>query len=150
MTPELNIDRATGALVIDSIDTPIAHGMHRDEVLRALAPFHAGGTDHRNGHEWLRFAPLKIGGHPGVAALCFFESRLASVSIGVELPDQELYEDWPTRESSQREVAFMKKFLKAQLGKKSVGGAIDMPWGVAWASFDEKGFCASAGLRYQC
>jgi hypothetical protein len=71
------------------------------------------------------------------------------VSFGVSLPDVQLEHGWPTRESSQIEVAFMNEFFHVQLKKKAVFGRIKMPWGVAWSSFDEKGFCASSGLRYK-
>ncbi len=148
MTAALAIERSTGAICVYSIEERIVGGMSRDAAMTLLSRFYLGNIDHKNDYEWLSFGSMTINDIPAGMSLCFFKSSLKSVSFGVSLPDMQLEQNWPTRESSQREVAFMKAFLQEQLGKKSVRGGFAMPWGEAWSSFDEKGFCASSGLRY--
>jgi hypothetical protein len=147
--PEITIDRNTGAVCVASIEVRIVDGMARDAVVSQLSGFYRGNTDHRNGYEWLSFGDMAIKDMPAGISLCLFEGRLEHVSFGVSLPDMQFEQNWPTRESSQREVSFMREFLREQLGRKCVRGGIAMPWGEAWSSFDEKGFCASSGLRYK-
>lgn len=149
MTAALTIEGSTGAICVASVEARIVDGISRDEAMSLLSALYVGNTDHRNGYEWLSFGSMTINEMPAGISLCFFEGRLQSVSFGISLPEMQLEQNWPARESSQREVSFMKAYLREQLGKAPARGVYAMPWGEAWASFDEKGFCASAGLRYK-
>jgi hypothetical protein len=150
MKPALTIDPATGAVCVSSFEGRIVGGMSRDALMALLSPLYCDNQDHQNGYEWLSFGSMTVNEMPAGISLCFFKDRLQSVSFGVSLPDMQLEQNWPTRGSSEREVAFMKAYLREQLGKAPTRAGYVMPWGEAWASFDEKGFCASSGLRYKC
>ncbi|GAA0495909.1 hypothetical protein GCM10009097_09900 [Pigmentiphaga daeguensis] len=100
------------------------------------------------GYEWHHYHGASFGGLPCSFALCYHLGSLQQLNFGVSITDAEIVGGWPTRASSEREIAFVRMELAQQLGRSFSLGGEHFPWGEVWSSFDAKGACASSGLRY--
>ena len=101
-----------------------------------------------HGYIQLSVANVAFGGRPAGLSMYFHQGKLEMVTLGVSLPDDELLEDWPTEESSMRQVMFLRKELERQLLVTFEQGVARFSWGSAWSRFDPKGFMATAGVTY--
>lgn len=128
--------------------TALGAGAAQSDVREKLTPLVRGERDHRNGYVWLDLGGLTFGDKPCGLSLCFYESRLAEASWNIRLPGEELEGGWPTRVSSEAEIAFVRDELTRQLGIGLHSGAVTLPWGEVWSLFDEKGYSAANGLRW--
>ena len=137
-----------GSLQLTECDFLIVDGVSRDAAMSGLAEFYTSNTDYKNGYEWLHFSEVTFGERPAGFSLCFHNGFLVSMHFGVSLPDDEDFMEWPTQETSERQVAFIRRVLKKQLGRSFTTGSESFKWGGMWASFDHRGFQASAGLNY--
>jgi hypothetical protein len=150
MVPALAIVPNDGSLRIEGCPVVICRNLSREEAAAGLSQFYRSQTDHGNGYEWLVFGGVSFGGRPCGFSLCFHRGRLTQVHWGVSLPNAPQAGGWPTREAIDAEIAFVRGILQQSLGRSFVSGEERFPWGIVWATFDSKGFQASAGVRYRC
>lgn len=148
MHHEMTIDPATGAVSLYGISLVLKAGLARDVVAAELAAFFRSERDLRNGYVWLELERLSFGGKPAWVSVCFHQGRLSELHWSVSLRDDVSDTSWPTREESDREVAFLRAVLHPMVGRSFASGGETFPWGVMWANFDERGGFAGAGLRY--
>lgn len=148
MQHAMTIDPTAGAVSISGITLVLGAGLAREAVAAELAALYRSDQDHRNGYAWLHFAGLSFGGKPAWLSVCFHQGRLSELHWSVSLRDDVSDTSWPTREESDREVAFLRAALHPMVGRAFSSGGETFPWGVMWASFDERGGFAGAGLRY--
>lgn len=147
--PSLSISAKDGSIHIEECALVITKGLVRDVAADKLSQFYVSNIDHKNGYEWLRFNGVSYGGQPCGFSLCFLHGEMAIMNFGVSLPNMKLEDGWPTRETIDQEISFVRKEMAKQLGRTFQYGPERFSWGVAWSSFDAKGVCASAGLRYE-
>jgi len=148
MLPALTIDPEKGTLSISGCALSLSRKLPRDEVLEGLSPYYSESLDHYNGYQWLSFEHVSFGGQPCGFSVCFHNDALEAVHFGVSLPNDELESGWPTLATIHNQVAFMRTELKKQLRRTLVDGSLTFAWGVVWCRYDQRGFMASAGLRY--
>jgi hypothetical protein len=91
---------------------------------------------------------ISIEGVSGGFALGFHFNQLIQIHIGASVQSSGTENSWPTRESTEQEVRFLKNSFRRQLSRSFQTGHEEFSWGSAWAKFDPKGFSASAGIRY--
>lgn len=148
MTAAFAIDARTGDVLIGELR--LTPHQSKAEIEPQIAHLVKGSRDHGNGYEWLNLGGLSFAGHPAGVGLCFHEGRFEQASWNVLLPDAREEGGWPTREASDDEVAFVRDTLARDIG---FDPARKLPmifgWGEIWSAFDEKGGCASHGLRYR-
>jgi len=121
----------------------------RRAALEGLASLVRGQIDHHNGYEWLTLDELTLAGLPCGLSLCFQFGRLKEVHWSVALPNEDLQDGWPTREAIDDEIVFLRNFLSKEFGRSFQSGCERFAWGEVWVKFDDKGFCATSGLRYR-
>ncbi|MHB8862774.1 MAG: hypothetical protein ACYC6N_10235 [Pirellulaceae bacterium] len=148
MKNALTFSPLDGSLHISDCAVEIGPNLTKAQAYVAFASFHPTKVDHGNGYAWLTLHGMNLGGHPCTISLGFFGERLERVHWGVELSDAILEEGWPTRETSEKEIQFVRTHLGAVFQRSFRKGEETFPWGVAWSTFDSKGFSASSGLRY--
>lgn len=144
----LTIDQQSGAIHISGIDVAIGKGMSKIDASNALKPLFDRNRDHGNGYSWLCFSKVKFGLMPTSFNLCFLTDVLERITFSVALPNERLEQNWPTRESSEREVKFVRLQLNAQIQYDLTTNQTEYPWGSVYSYFDEKGFMAASGLHY--
>jgi hypothetical protein len=147
MTPSVHIDVTNGSVNLGSQHT-IRRGSSQADLETMLGEFKAGDLDYGNGRSWLYLHDLTFGEMPCQLALLFREKRLAEIHFAVALPDAPIESGWPTLEAINNEIAFVRKALHVQLKRRFRNKAERFGWGVAWSSYDERGFRATAGIRY--
>jgi hypothetical protein len=150
---EIQLDAATGSIRIGAFTPTISGELQQHAFEDGYQNAISGSRGMGNGYVWIglgnKVTAITLDGALAGLSLCFFEGRLESVSFGVELPSDVFESNWPTQETSLRQAAFLRESLGKKLGRKILRSGSSFPWGDVWASFDEKGFCASAGLRYK-
>lgn len=144
--PSLSFGIDDGSISIG--DFVLSRGTRLSDAAESLQRFSSGQKDHRNGYEWLYYKGLLLGGYPCALALCFFKLELTAVHWGIELPNAELQDGWPTREAIDEEIRVMREILSQTFDRIFAKGEETFPWGSVWSLFDAKGFQPSAGLRY--
>lgn len=142
---DIQVRARDGSVGVGSV--VLQSGMSLQVVRQSLQAHPQSEDDLRNGYLWLSIGRVALGGCPAGLGLCFHREKLETVTFGVSLPDDQLFENWPTEETSRRQVKFMQQELARQLGRPFRGHA-RFRWGNVWANFDVKGFMASAGLTY--
>ena len=142
------IDRA-GCLRLTNPSFMLGRNAEYEPCRATLAPLVRGKRDYGNGYCWLTLNRMTFGGEPCGAALCFFENRLKEAAWSVSLSTQKLEGGWPTKESSDAEIAFIRGELVRQLGRSLPTGLARFDWGEVWSIFDEKGYSARSGLRWR-
>jgi len=147
MAYDLAVDPANGALTLAGWAT-IGAGQPRSALEPALRPLIKGELDHRNGYVWLTIGGLAFGGLPCTLGLCFNGGAVSEAGWNLEMPDAVLEHGWPTRETSDREVAFCRQVLAGQIGREVPEEGLAFAWGRLWCAYDDKGGTASTGLRY--
>lgn len=149
VTHPLRIDPSSGDIHLHGFEQPVQAHLHAGDARSRFASLIAREWDHGNGYAWIGLSgPLRLQEMRASMSLCFFEERLTQVMLGVALPDDEEEEGWPTEQTSQRHVGFLRRALGKQLGQDMASGRAELPWGTVWAHFDMKGFMATAGVRY--
>ncbi|OBU70481.1 hypothetical protein A9K58_00600 [Stenotrophomonas maltophilia] len=148
-TLPITLDPADGSIQLGSLPALICPALSLDHARIAFAAWVHGERDVGTGYHWLSLHRLSLGGAPAGMSLCFHGQQLDVVTMGVDLPGAALEDGWPTQATINAEVAFMKRRLGAMLGRKLAGGHARFDWGEAWATFDQKGFMASSGIRYR-
>lgn len=148
MDPGIQIDLFDGSVKVVGVGLVIHRGSSRSSAESMLSEFHKGTVDHGNGYSWSSFRGLTLGGMPCGLALGFHQCGLTQVHLGVALPGVELEGGGPTRESINDEIDFVRKVLREQLGREFGDHPEQFKWGIAWSSFDPKGFLATSGIRY--
>lgn len=148
MPSPIVINSSNGSLKLLDLGLVIRKGMERASVEAMLSQFPKSVVDHGNGYSWSSFNGLTFGSMPCGISLCFHHGALTEVHLGVVLPNRKFEHEWPTREASDQEIAFVRKVFHDQLKRRFRNKVEHFPWGVAWSMFDEKGFCASSGIRY--
>jgi hypothetical protein len=152
-TFEIEVDAETGSIRIGPFIPAISVDLSQQSFESIYREAISDSRDMNTGYVWVSLGndqnQLSLEGASAGISLCFFEGRLASVSFGVALPTDELESNWPTLETSLRQVEFLRKSLGKKLGRKIPRSGASFSWGDVWASFDEKGFCAGAGMRYK-
>lgn len=105
----------------------------------------------RTGYVWLDLADITFGGQPATASLCFHQGRLWGVDWSVALPDAEKApEGWPTRESIDREVAFVRSILARDIGfDPRSTHPMEFEWGGVVSIYDDRSYMAANRLRYR-
>ena len=126
---------------IISLEPKQAKDLIEPKVLDLLG----SSRDHGNGYEWLALQKLSFGGQPAGLSLCFYNGQLQQATWSIQLPGARVEDNWPTQEAIEAEVTFVKKTLSEEMGL-FVG---QQAWGEIWSVFDQKGFIASNGLKYQ-
>ncbi|WP_129646275.1 hypothetical protein [Peristeroidobacter agariperforans] len=149
MTAALTISSSDGSIRIAGCPLVLAKGLRKDVAVAHLSQFHRSNTDHGYGYEWLYFQGTSFGMQPCALGLCFHLDHLTAMQFGVSLPNAVLEDGWPTRETIDQEISFIRKQLAKQLGRTFESGQERFSWGVVWSLFDAKGVQASAGLRYE-
>ena len=149
MSPALTIDCADGAVTIDGCSFVLTKAASRADVTKHFAEFYRSQRGDPDSYEWLTFEGVSFGGQPCGFSLCFHEGHLTEMNFAVALPDETSEGGWPTREAIDQEIAFVRKELEKQLSRSFKRGEVRFAWGVVWSQFDQKGFQASAGLRYK-
>jgi len=148
MDPAFTIDARTGEIHIEGTAFVIGAQTTRDDVLDALADrIEPGAKTNAAGFTRYRLRSLTFGGEAASLSLSCGPARLESVSFGVSLPDPDLEQGWPTKQETQREIAFVCRTLR-EMWKQSFNGAATFPWGSVWASYDVFSHSSSMGLRY--
>lgn len=148
MPSPIVINRSDGSLNLLDLGMVIRRGMERATVEAMLSQCPKSVVEYSNGYSWSSFDGLSFGSVPCEISLCFHHGALMEVHLGVVLPDRKFEHGWPTRETSAQEIAFVRKVFHDQLKRRFRNKAEHFPWGVAWSMFDERGFCASSGIRY--
>ncbi|MGH8054807.1 MAG: hypothetical protein ACREP4_12900 [Stenotrophomonas sp.] len=148
MNPSLTFDPSDGSASISGIPIRLRGGLSREAVPSALVSFYRSTLNHGNGYEWLSFHGVTFGGHPCGFALCFFHGSMTQLHFSVMLPNTEIESGWPTKGAIDDEIAFVRKELSAQLRTTIADHGSTFSWGVAWSTFDPRGFQASSGVRY--
>lgn len=146
MAPEVSIDPITGVVRIGDLGT-LSPWQDKASVNALLHSFASGSRDHGNGYEWLNFKHFSFGSHACALALCFLNGRLEAVHWSAVISEVPKDPDWPTRELIDSEVKLVSAVLDKQLGHN--WRRESFAWGRVWSCFDEKGFLASNGLRYE-
>lgn len=105
----------------------------------------ANERDMKTGYVWCDLPKANIAGTAILIQLCFHHGRLCSLHVCPV--DENLYgiswDDW-TREKEELRVKHTAEWF-ARLGFP-VG---KYPWGVIWASFDERGGWGGGGVSYK-
>ena len=115
MATPFSIDGRTGALRLGCVT--LGPGAGKSDVERRLAHLVRGSRDMRTGYEWLDLAEVTFGGQPASLGLCFHHGRLCSLGWNVALPGaSKAPEGWPTRQSIDNEVAFVRSVLARDIG----------------------------------
>lgn len=148
MHPALTFVPSDGSLRIDGCPIVIGPGLSLEDAAAGLTRFYRSAVDHQNGYRWLTFGAVSFGGHPCGFSLCFHQDRLTEVHWGAALPGETTEDGWPTRAAIDTEVQFIREILQKTFNRPFASGQERFPWGLVWSSFDTKGFCASAGVRY--
>lgn len=148
MAPSLTIDPLNGFMRIAGCNLVIAKGLTKARAWAGLEHLHRSSVDHGNGYEWLAFDGVRFGGQPAGFSLGLHLGAVEQVTIGVSLPEAGREGGWPTQRAIEQEVGFTRKELSRQLSRPFDSGQEHFAWGVAWSLFDQKGFLASAGIRY--
>lgn len=148
MPPFIHVDSEDGSVKLPELGLALGKGLPQSSVELMLADFWKGARDHGNGYSWVNFSGLTFGGAPCGLAVGFHHSALTQSFLSVFLPDMELEDGWPTREAIDKEIAFVRKTLWDQLGRKFGDKTENFTWGVAWCSYDPKAGVASSGVRY--
>jgi hypothetical protein len=134
----------------ETSDVELVRAMPLPLAESALQPWRPVTDDKGNGYLWLGLRePVNLDAMPAWISLCFHRGRLAMVTFGVALPDDELEEDWPTEATSKRQVAFIRNALGRQLKERIRDRGVEYPWGRVYSSFDMRGFMASSGVTYK-
>jgi len=137
----VHIAFAGGNFIIDRTFTS-------DTTAAPLTQLYRSEQDHKNGYVWPTYRGISIEGVSGGFSLCFHSGRLIEVHTGASVPSAGTESGWPTRESIERAVNFIKNVFKRQLSRSFQTDLERFSWGSAWAKCDEKGFLASAGISY--
>lgn len=145
---ELVIDPQDGAIHLSGINSVLRRGLKKDSVRATFAPLFRQEQSFGNGYEWLSFHNVTFGKQPCGFAGCFRNGALTEVHFSAMLSTAKLEGGWPTRESIEEELDFVRSELNAQLGTETNAISTEFPWGVVWSMFDPKGFQASSGVRY--
>ena len=148
MSPALTIDCADGSVSIDGCSFVLTKAAQRADAMAHFGEFYRSQRGDPSSYEWLTFDGVSFGGQPCCFSLCFHQGQLTELHFAVSLPNETSEGNWPTRETIDREIAFVRKELERQLSRSFKRGEVRFAWGVAWSQFDQKGFQASAGLRY--
>lgn len=146
--PSYKVSKKDGSIRISTCELVICDRLLIEDAKLHLQRFIRSATDYKNGYEWLYLGSLNFGDMPAGLSLCFFNGELWMATFSVGLPDDEDFDNWPTEETSMRQVAFMRKVLEKQLSCSMKIGHHEFAWGSAWSNFDIKGYQASGGLRY--
>jgi hypothetical protein len=120
----------------------------RGVVTKALSPFVRRERDMGTGYVWLDIDGLLFGDQRCAASLCFHDNRLRLVNWFVSLPGAETEGSWPTRETIDNEIAFVRAVIQRQLNVDSHLGEAVFQWGKIWSRFDPIGFMADNSLLY--
>lgn len=137
-----------GTVHLQGMAVSLYSGMTKALASSRLASLVYSSIDYGNGYEWLQLKGFSFGDLPCGLGLCFSQGEVCQLSFGVVLPDIELVDGWPTRDSSQREVQFIRAQLSKQLKRSFASGTERFQWGSVWSMFDERGQQAASGLRY--
>ncbi|MBV4476980.1 hypothetical protein [Pseudomonas botevensis] len=150
MNPPLTINPKDGSIHIAFAECNflIEKTFTSDTIAAPLAQLFRSERDHKNGYMWRTYHGVSIEGVFGGFDLCFHFGRLTAIHIGAVVPSLETENGWPTRKSIELEVNFLKSSLRRQLSRSFLTDLERFSWGSAWATFDEKGFSASAGISY--
>ncbi|MHB8971375.1 MAG: hypothetical protein ACYC3X_23810 [Pirellulaceae bacterium] len=148
MKHSLTFSPADGSIKIAGCAVEITSSLSKAQARAAFASLKLTSMDHGNGYEWLTLHGMSLGGRPCSIALGFCGETLERVHWGVELPNAKLEKGWPTRETSEEEIAFVRNYLGEVFQRSFRTGQETFPWGVVWSTFDPKGYAASSGLRY--
>lgn len=147
MTPSVHVDVTNGSVNLGPQHT-IRRGASQADLEAMLGEFKAGDVDYGNGSYWLYLQNLTFGEMPCQLALLFRKKRLTEIHFAVALPDAPVESGWPTFEAINDEIAFVRKVFHMQLKRKFRNKAERFGWGEAWSSYDERGFRATAAIRY--
>jgi len=148
MDPAFTIDDRTGDVHIEGCAFLIGARTTRDDVVRELADrLEPDAKTNAASITWHRLRSLTFGGESASLSMCFGPRGLQSISFGVSLPNPALEDGWPTKQETQREIAFVCRTLRA-MWKRSFNGAATFAWGSVWASYDVFSHSSSIGLRY--
>lgn len=93
-----------------------------------------------NGYTW-QYYHVNFEGKEAFLSYCFLGVRLVIIAINVILPDEKLIDNWPTEETSKREVKFIQKAFRKQFGGR-------LKYGKPYCFFDMKSFSAHCGITY--
>ncbi|MDP1539462.1 MAG: hypothetical protein Q8L72_02260 [Moraxellaceae bacterium] len=100
--------------------------------------------DMKNGYVWYTLPIVDINGESVVFSLCFFNSRIQSLSISIANPQK--------YGSSWNDFSESKEKLRAKDTEKwlsSIGYQVGKYlWGAVWAGYDSKGGFGHAVVRY--
>lgn len=151
MNPELIICPQDGSIRIqrNEFSIVIDNTLTADRAVVVLAPFSLSERDHGNGYQWRSYSGVSINGVPSSFALCFYAGRLMEVHLGLSPSNEATNNVWPSQESVERDVDFLRDSLRQQLSRSFESGTETFPWGSAWVTFDAKAFSLSAGVRYR-
>ena len=150
LNPALTINPKDGSIhiAIAGCNFVIESTFTSDTTAAPLAQLYRSEQVHKNGYVWRTYQGISIEGVSGGLALCFHSGRLTEVHIGASVPTTGTENGWPTRESIELEVNFLKNAFRRQLSRSFQTDLERFSWGSAWAKFEEKGFLASAGISY--
>ena len=148
MLPMFSFSPVDGSVQIEGCPTIINKGLSKDLAASSFSKFYRTSIDHRNGYEWLAFQGVSFGGHPCSFSLGFYMGQLEQIHFGVALPDANIERGWPTRETIDAEITFVRKILANTFARSFSSGQELFGWGGVWSVFDAKGIQASSGVRY--
>lgn len=140
------IDSATGHLTLGD-HVRLHGGMLEAAALACVASLAPTSEKVGNVHTAFTVRGLSLGGLPAYLTCRFASHVLHAVSFGVVLPDPELIDGWPSRNTSEREVAVVRTALRAMLGA-GFDAMQSFPWGDVYAGIQDRDMIASAGIRY--
>lgn len=127
--PELEISITPAVLTPEKCRSILADYKKREES--------QGGPDYTRQHYRVLFE-----GMPASLSFCFYCDQLFSLELGVSLPGEKLINGWPTRESCEKEIAFIQKAFKKQFGNKPA-------YGKPFHFYDERSACSCCGISYK-
>lgn len=148
MTPSVYIDIADGSVKLLGTQHTISRRANQSTIEAMLVEFPTEAKDHGNGCSWLYVGGLTLGEMPCVLSLLFHKRKLAEIHFNVNLPNVTVEHGWPTQESIDNEIEFVRKIFGNQLKRRFRDKEQRFNWGVVWSAFDSRGFRATAGIRY--
>ena len=140
------IDSATGHLTLGD-HVRLHGGMPEASALACVASLVPTSEKVGNVHTAFTVRELSLGGLPAYLTCRFKSHVLYAAAFGVVLPDPELIDGWPSRNTSEREVAVIRSALRGMLGA-SFDATQTFRWGDVYAGIQDRDMMASAGIRY--
>jgi hypothetical protein len=146
-TLTINVDSGSVHIATPDSVLVIERGLSQCDASVLLAQFYRSELDHHNGYLWQLYQGVSIDGHPAGFSLCFHSGELIQIHFGLSAPSKPSESGWPTRESIEHEIDFLKDAFSRQLSRSFEDDEAQFSWGTAWAKFNAKGFSASVGIR---